>query len=92
MPVSHYLELVDWTGRNLPGDAQGTIPEAVTPILERLALGPRQWLLKVPVIESRYWRTIGQVDALLERARQMRRRWIRGIGVARSLERAAQPS
>jgi hypothetical protein len=39
-----YLELLDWTGRQLRADKRGAIPAGLAPILERLDLDPDSWV------------------------------------------------
>lgn len=39
-----YLELVEWTGRQLRDDKSGHIDKALPPLLERLGLEPDSWL------------------------------------------------
>ena len=42
--LSHYLELLDWVGRQLRGDKRGTIPSGLLPILNRIGLKPNHFL------------------------------------------------
>lgn len=86
LSAQQYLALVDWTGRKLHPEKSGRIAASAPPILERLSMRPEQWLIQVPATESRYWRAIGSVESLLAGARQAGLRWIRGLGVARTLE------
>ncbi len=90
LPVTtgHYLALVDWTGRTLHPGKKGAIPTDAPPILARLRLRPRQWLIQVPATESHYWRAIGCTEALLARAHITGLKWMRGIGMARAVARA----
>jgi hypothetical protein len=44
MPLPQYLELLDWTGRQLKPGKRGAIPKNAPPILERLNLSPELWL------------------------------------------------
>jgi hypothetical protein len=44
MSVLRYLELLDWTGRQLRNDKPGQIPETVAPILDRLGIESDRWL------------------------------------------------
>ncbi len=90
LSTAQYLALVDWTGRSLHPANKGAIPPAAPPILARLAMRPRQWLIQVPATESHYWRAIGCTEALLARAHSAGLRWLRGIGMARALERAGR--
>ena len=42
--VDQYLELLDWTGRQLVEGKRGAIDEVHPPILERVGLQPSAWL------------------------------------------------
>jgi hypothetical protein len=44
MPMEAYLELLDWTGRQLVRGKRGSIPPNLAPILERLKIGEDDWL------------------------------------------------
>jgi REP element-mobilizing transposase RayT len=91
LPVTtgQYLALVDWTGRTLHPGKKGAVPTAAPPILARLRLRPRQWLIQVPATESHYWRAIGGTEALLACAHRAGLKWMRGIGMARTVARTA---
>jgi REP element-mobilizing transposase RayT len=83
--TGQYLALVDWTGRTLHPGKKGAVPTDAPPILARLGLRPRQWLIQVPATESHYWRAIGCTEALLARAHSAGLKWMRGIGMARAV-------
>lgn len=42
--LEDYLELVDWTGRQIREDKRGRIETEVPPILNRLEIEPSHWL------------------------------------------------
>ena len=44
MPVERYLELLDWTGRQLVDGKRGAIPADLAPVLERLGIAEDDWL------------------------------------------------
>ena len=44
MSLSEYLQLLDWTGRQLKPGKRGSVPKHVPPILERLNLSAELWL------------------------------------------------
>ena len=44
MSLSEYLQLLDWTGRQLKPGKRGTVPKHAPPILERLNLSAELWL------------------------------------------------
>ena len=80
-----YLELLDWTGRRLHAGKDETYPSPLLPILARISLDPDQWLFQVPATESHYWRAVGSLQALLNHAHRLSRRWLKGVGFARRL-------
>ncbi len=89
LSTGQYLALVDWTGRTLHPGKKGAVPTEAPPILARLGLRPRQWLIQVPATESHYWRAIGGTEALLARAHATGLKWLCGIGMARTVARTA---
>ena len=44
MSLPEYLQLLDWTGRQLKPGKRGSIPKNAPPILERLNLSAELWL------------------------------------------------
>ncbi|WP_421221220.1 transposase [Aeromonas enteropelogenes] len=54
-----YLALVDWTGRAIRGDKRGYIPEALSPILQRLQLDSEGWLRQVILFKRNGIRAVG---------------------------------
>ncbi len=77
-----YLELIDWTGRRVRNDKRGAIDAAMPPILVRLGLREDAWQHQVLGIENRYWRVIGNAQAMIEKAAAIGQRWLKGIGNA----------
>jgi hypothetical protein len=63
---------------------RGVIAEAAPPALRRLA-PERDWLLQVRGIESRYWRAVGSLPALQDKARALGQQWLK-------LRRQVQPN
>ena len=57
--LDDYLELVDWTGRQLRDDKRGAIDANLPPILERLAIEPQHWLYMSRHFESRFKGFVG---------------------------------
>ena len=43
MPLTDYLQLLDWTAREVVSGKRGATPATVRPILERLSLTPQTW-------------------------------------------------
>ncbi len=88
--LRQYLDLLDWTGRQLHSGKRGAIAADAPPILERISMTPRQWLLQVPGTESGFARAIGSLEALVDHARATGKRWLRGMGLAQEIARAAK--
>lgn len=67
LPVSRaeYLELVDWTGRQLRPGKRGRIAASTPPIVQRLQRsGRRDWLDEMSHLTRHYFRAIGDVVSL----------------------------
>jgi hypothetical protein len=85
MPLTlhRYFELVDLTGRIARPDKRGRIDAQAMPILRQLGVDERHWHDQVFGIETRYWRAVGAVDALLAKARDIGQCWLKGVGAHR---------
>jgi REP element-mobilizing transposase RayT len=81
-----YLMLVDETGRRLHSDKPGVIDRSLPSIIRRIGLSENAWLLQVQGTQSRYWRAIGMVDALIDKATELHQRWLKGVMFARRLK------
>ncbi len=74
-----YLEILDWTGRQLRGGTPGKIPDHLAPILERLGLVPRSWLATVENFGRWFHRAIGAASAMSAEATARGQKWLVGI-------------
>ena len=72
-----YVALVDVTGRRLHATQHGVITEPISPPIQRM-IEDRSWIAQVQNIESRYWRAIGSIEAMADRARALGQRWLKG--------------
>jgi len=59
-----YLELVDWTGRQIRDDKRGSIPDSESPILQRLGISAAHWVYLCTNFESRFKGLVGTVHSL----------------------------
>ena len=59
-----YLELVDWTGRQIREDKVGSIDAAAEPILKRLSISPEHWVYLCTHFESRFKGLVGSAHSL----------------------------
>ena len=69
-----YLELVDWTGRQIREDKVGSIPTEAKPILQRLSISPEHWVYLCTHFESRFKGLVGSIHSLENACRQFKRK------------------
>lgn len=80
--LNDYIELVEWTGKQVRPDKRGAIPKHMPSILQQLRISEKRWTTQVKGIGSTYWRVVGDVEDLLEKADQLNQRWLKGLGTA----------
>jgi REP element-mobilizing transposase RayT len=85
LSTAQYIELLDWTGRQLRPGKKGAIPQSAPAALRRLGIAPDRWTQHVRGVGSGYWRAIGSVQDLLDKAAAMGQHWLQGIRTARAL-------
>ena len=72
MTLDQYLQLLDWTGRQLRTDNRGSIPIGLDPMLERLQCSEESWLDLLKNFRKRFRVEIG-LPATLQDAFSRRR-------------------
>jgi hypothetical protein len=85
--LSDYVELVEWTGKQVRADKHGAISKQAPSVLKRLHINEKRWTTQVKGIGSTYWRVVGDVDDLLEKAKQLNQHWLKGLGTAIALSK-----
>jgi REP element-mobilizing transposase RayT len=83
--TSDYLTLLDWTGRQIAPGKKGLIRENVPHVIRLLDARPERWTTRVKAVGSGYWRVIGECDDLVEIAKRLGLRWVKGVGLAARL-------
>ena len=83
-----YIDLVQWTGRQVRPGKRGAIPRHVPAALSKTGMTAKQWPVQVTAVGSGYWRLIGSVEQIIEKAEQCGQRWLKGLGTARQLTKA----
>ena len=83
--MDEYLELLDWTGRQIRSDKRGAIPARLAPILKRLSLEVDGWLRMVEGMGELFWRVVGRVEAIVKEAQVAGRRWLKDLASSRSI-------
>ena len=69
--LTDYLELVDWTGRQVREDKRGSIEEGLPCILNRLDIEKDHWLYMAQNFESSFKTLVGAVHSLEKVCREM---------------------
>ena len=85
MTLENYLELLDWTGRQIHAKKRGVIPAHLRPILERLNLQVDAWVDNVENYDSLFRRLAATLGRLRELAGSLGRSWLHGRAGARRL-------
>lgn len=75
-----YVALVDWTGRWLHPGKRGRITGELPAWFGSRGVDAEAWSMQVLSIETRYWRAVGSARALMEKARAIGKRWLKGVG------------
>jgi hypothetical protein len=73
MSLDQYLQLIDWTGRQLRLDKPGQIPSHLDPILTRLDCSPETWLDLIANFRRRFPTEAGRAETL-QSVQHLRRR------------------
>jgi len=79
MHLADYIELVDWTGRQIRPDKRGAISETAPPILSRLGIEQGNWLQNCQQLEDEFRQVIGPVAAIEKFCKAIGQKWLQGI-------------
>ena len=74
-----YLELLDWTGRQIRAGKRGAIPPHLAPILARLSVDADRWIETVEKYGGWFRRACGCAEKLAELASEIGRCWMHGL-------------
>jgi len=83
MTLDEYLELLDWTGRQIRIGKRGSIPDHLAPILARLNVNSERWMTTIEQFGRMFRRAIGRVSSLAALAASRGRHWYQGVGTSR---------
>jgi hypothetical protein len=79
MHLIDYIELVDWTGRQIRPDKRGAISETAPPILARLGIEEGNWLQNCQKLEDDFRHVIGPAAAIEKFCQAIGQKWLQGI-------------
>ncbi len=74
--MQSYLELLDWTGRQIREDTGGVIPSHLAPILSRLGLDSHDWCDLVKKFGRMFKRAAGTAESLAGEATRRGQKWL----------------
>ena len=77
--LTDYIELVDWTGRQIRADKRGAINENVPPILASLGIEQGNWLQNCQKLEAEFRQVIGPAAAIEKFCLAIGQKWLQGI-------------
>ena len=85
--AADYVELVDFTGRELHPGKRDKIEVSAPKALTKLGLDKKHWTTRVKGIASGYWRVVEELEELIDKAKEISQRRLFGIGFARILSK-----
>ncbi|MFH1137805.1 MAG: transposase [Pseudomonadota bacterium] len=83
LTLDQYLEILDWTGRQLREAGKRSIPADLEPILERLRVDSDRWIDTVQGYGRDFHRAAGREKLMRATADDLGRRWLRGLNASR---------
>jgi len=87
--LEEYLEVLDYTGREISEGNRGKIPLNLKPILKRLEINEKKWLKAVKSYGSLFYRVSGKVESITNAAKEAKRNWLKGMKVSREIFQSA---
>lgn len=81
--LKDYLELVDWTGRNIAKPNKASIGRHRPPILTRLKIDAGPWVSTMQPSGNVYSRAIGSFKRMRSHAWNIGQQWIRGVKLSK---------
>jgi hypothetical protein len=81
--LDEYLELLDWTWRQVRADKRGAIRADLRPILERLHINADAWIDTIDRFGRAFRRVVGRVSSVAALASARGRHWYQGVNESR---------
>ena len=85
IPLKDYIDLVEWTGKEMAHPGKAAIPPNLSSVFQRLNLNQKNWLGQVQHYGSSYYRVVGSLDSIIEKTKQLGQNWVKGICAIKSL-------
>ena len=78
LTLEFYLDLLDWTGRNLAAGKRGSIPNHLEPILQRVGIVSSGWCDLIQQFGRLFKRAVGSPQALSNEATARGQKYLHG--------------
>jgi len=85
MTLKSYIELVEWTGKNIIHPKKAAMPKNIASCLQNLNLQQNHWLKQLESFEQDYCHVIGPLALIKEKAQQLKKATMKGMSAARLL-------
>jgi hypothetical protein len=83
--TAQYLQILDWTGRQLAPGKRGRILPHVPAILKTMDHDAKYWTTRVAAFGSGWYRVVGSAQDLIAIAERLGQQWLKGIRLAMTL-------
>ena len=80
--MAQYLELLDWTGRQIRSGSRGSIPKHLAPILLRMGLDSISWCDVVKKFGKIFKRAAGSQQSMTREAKRRQQSHMHAPGTA----------
>ena len=83
MTFTHYLRLIDWTGRCIRAGRACRVPPSCMPTLATIHLSHDQWVREIRHYGTWYYRAVGSLSVLENYCAHLGQRWLKGMARSR---------
>ena len=78
MTKKEYLELLDWSGREMRAGKKGSIPIHLKPLFKRLDIDRDHWIESLKNYENLFYRIVGKISKAWEILKDSTSKWFKG--------------
>ncbi|PHS15703.1 MAG: transposase [Kangiella sp.] len=83
--LKDYVELVEWAGKSIVHPNKAKMPAHINSLLSSMNLQPDSWLTQIQNFNKGSPHSIGCLAKLQERAKALKKKWLKGITTAKVL-------
>ena len=77
--LKKYVELLEWTGKEIREGKRGKIPDSLSSVLTRFEINNKRWVQTVKTYGTLFYRVAGKFEDALLQAKYVGKKWFRGI-------------